>query len=216
MNFAIAVTPKQFFLGIVGFLLFCLGFMAWDYLAVKTTPEEQKYGRKVVQVVGYYVGLDDKVSAAASKNSQAVVNADLPWVRITPNDWRLNGTGTFTIKNVVDADVDGVNLTLILKSQSLGENVLQLVPLKRFDNALKPNEVATFELEFNELAMSSLRPEKGTAAHVRDYVGTHNLSNMEVIVDNFFIEKPLHKIFGVAAQGEDKVKPCILCSATTR
>ena len=103
-------------------------------------------------------------------------------------------------------DVDGVNLTLILKSQSLGTNIFQLVPLKRFDNALKPDEVATFELKFNALAMTALRPKEGTTAHIKDYVGSHNISSMEVIVNNFFIEKPLHKSFGVAPQGADKVK----------
>jgi len=205
MNFAIAVTPKQFFLGIFGFVVFCLGLVTCDYLAVKTTPEEQKYGRKVVRVVSDYVELDDKVSAGESKNSQAVVNADLPFVRVTPNDWRLNGTGTFTIKNVVGTDVDGVNLTLILKSQSLGTNIFQLVPLKRFDKALKPDEVATFELKFNALAMTALRPKEGTTAHIKDYVGSHNISSMEVIVHNFFTEKP-YGLFGVAPQGEDKLK----------
>ena len=157
MNFAIAVTPAQFLYGIIGLLLFFVGFVALDKLAVETTPEEQKYGMRVAPVVINYVNLRDKVSELSVKNDEAVVKAELPVVEITPNDWRVKGRGEFTIKNVTDVNVKGVRFTIILKSQSLDANILQLVPIKYFDTSLKPNEVASFELNFSSFALSSFK-----------------------------------------------------------
>lgn len=207
MKFAIAVTPLQYLYGIIGIVLFALVFMGWDLISQKTTPEEQKYSIRITPIINSYNTLNNMVSERSTKNKQALVKAYLPSIKITPNDWRLKGMGKFTIKNVTDVNVKAVRFTLILKSQSLGTNTLNLQPIKNFDKPLKPNQETSFDISFNSLALTSLQYKKGKApAHVKDYVGTHIVSHIDVSIDDFVIDNPLPKFIALAPPKEDAAK----------
>jgi len=202
MNFVVAISPKQYFLGIIGFVILVVGFVAWDNLIVATTPEEEKYSRNLRPVVHWYKETHRENSELTARNKSAVLRKDINTVTITPNDFRVRGDGKIEIKNVTDQVVSSVSYRLALRSKTLGTNFLQIQPIKNFDPHLKPNETAVFDIRLNSLAMMSLKHEKDAPqAKVSDFVGAHNVSNVDITIEAFKVAQKLPSYIGVAPDG---------------